>query len=62
MSNGSFYEQTNTHFKKAFGISLEDAGISEAVLLRDFHDLCPRDAATEAGYAYDLDRIDLGWR
>lgn len=57
----NFYSLTNVHFQKLFGLSLEDAGLEE-VILRDFHDLSPADAALEAGYAYDLDRVDLGWR
>lgn len=57
----TFYELTNAHFQKFFGLTLEDAGL-EAVILRDFNDLSPVDAALEAGYAYDLDRVDLGWR
>lgn len=57
----TFYELANLHFNKLFGLSLEEAGL-EAIILRDFHDLSPADAALEAGYAYDLDRVDLGWR
>lgn len=62
MKNANFYKITNIHFKKLFGLSLEAAGLDEVILLRDFHDLSPSDAALEAGYAYDLDRVDLGWR
>lgn len=61
LKNANFYELTNIHFKKLFGLSLEDAGLEE-IIFRDFHDLSPEDAALEAGYAYDLDRVDLGWR
>lgn len=61
MNTASFYNLTNIHFKKLFGLSLEDACLEE-IILRDFHDLSPADAALEVGYAYDLDRIDLGWR
>lgn len=61
LNSANFYELTNIHFKKFFGLTLEDAGL-EAIILRDFHDLPPADAALEAGYAYDLDRVDLGWR
>lgn len=61
LNTESFYNLTNVHFQKLFGLSLEDAGLEE-IILRDFHDLSPADAAMEAGYAYDLDRIDLGWR
>lgn len=61
LNSPTFYELTNTHFQKFFGLTLEDAGL-EDIILRDFHDLSPADAALEAGYAYDLDRVDLGWR
>ncbi len=62
LNEASFYNLTNVYFKKFFGLSLEDAGLGEALLVRGFSDLSPRDAALEAGYAYDLDRVDVGWR
>lgn len=60
-NSSNFYSITNIHFNKLFGLTLEEAGL-EAIILRDFHDLSPADAALEAGYAYDLARVDLGWR
>jgi hypothetical protein len=61
LNSPTFYELTNAHFLKFFGLTLEDAGL-EDIILRDFQDLSPADAALEAVYAYDLDRVDLGWR
>ena len=56
-----FFNQTNRHFAKMFGISIEEAGFSEEAFKQRYGDLSPLDAAHQIGRDYDLDRIDHGW-
>lgn len=57
---GEFLNETNRHFTKMFGISIDEAGFSEESFKQRYGDLSPLDAAHQIGRDYDLDRIDLG--
>lgn len=61
LMESNFFKETNGHFTKMFGISIEEAGFSEEAFKQRYGDLSPLDAAHQIGRDYDLDRIDLGW-
>ncbi|MEI4516847.1 MULTISPECIES: hypothetical protein [unclassified Stenotrophomonas] len=44
-----------------FGISIDEAGFSEAEFKQRYGDLSALEAAHQIGRDYDLDRIDTGW-
>lgn len=51
----------NTALQSHFGISTDDAGMTDAELAR-YANLEPKEAALQFGEDYGLDRVDQGWR
>lgn len=51
----------NAALQSHFAITIEDAGLSDAELVR-YVDLEPKAAALQFGEDYELDRVDQSWR
>lgn len=62
MNASQHYTVASAEFLKLYGITLKDAGFDEAMFHERYGDLEPTEAALQCGEAYDLDRVDLGWR
>lgn len=61
MMSTKFFKEANEHFTKMFGISIDEAGFSEAEFKQRYGDLSALEAAHQIGRDYDLDRVDHGW-
>lgn len=61
MMSTKFFKEANEHFTNMFGISIDEAGFSEAEFKQRYGDLSALEAAHQIGRDYDLDRIDNGW-